>query len=176
MTDRPKAETSALSDILTMTKKDLLLKLNPEKIEAASDEALAVSLELAEFARQLRQLRAEHGPDVLKQLADDEPSTASAAQRPRAHRTRQVLAPVLTLMPASTDCDALTLCNSCDSRQMDPSDPRGYCLECAAETDGAEQTRRQLADANARINEAHNDQAPEDEQGRRRDSHSEWSH
>lgn len=30
---------------------------------------------------------------------------------------------------------ALGLCNSCDSRPMVAEDPRGYCKECAAETD-----------------------------------------
>lgn len=30
--------------------------------------------------------------------------------------------------------DALMICNSCDFRQMVPNDPRGYCLECAADS------------------------------------------
>ena len=32
--------------------------------------------------------------------------------------------------------DPLTVCNSCDAQTADPDDPRGYCADCIAETDG----------------------------------------
>ena len=32
--------------------------------------------------------------------------------------------------------NALTLCNNCDAADAVTGDPRGYCAECVAETDG----------------------------------------
>ncbi len=49
---------SALVQILTKSRRSLVASISPELIEQASDEALSVSMDLAKFASQLRQVRA----------------------------------------------------------------------------------------------------------------------
>ncbi len=40
---------------------------------------------------------------------------------------------MVTILPINVIVDALTICNSCDSRPMVPDNPAGYCQECLNE-------------------------------------------